>query len=114
MVRAEEDRINKPFRPVPMGLITEHGAVVRSRVWSAVLVVAGLALNLPLTPCCGSHPSTGTTLEVAPSTGLLRTRFFSCSPALPGLLQSGLLHKTCGLKLLSRGLLRSVCTRLWR
>ena len=46
MVRAEEDRINKPFRPVPMGLITEHGAVVRSRVWSAVLVVAGLALNI--------------------------------------------------------------------
>lgn len=45
-VGAEEDRINKPYRPVPMGLITEHGAVVRSRVWSAVLVVAGLALNI--------------------------------------------------------------------
>ena len=46
VLRAEQDRINKPFRPVPMGLITVQGAVVRSRVWYAVLLAVGLDLQI--------------------------------------------------------------------
>ena len=46
VLRAEEDYINKPFRPVPMGLITVHGALVRSCAWFAVLAAAGIALHV--------------------------------------------------------------------
>lgn len=46
MLCAEEDRINKPFRPVPQGLITEHGSFVRSCVWFSLLITMGVAMGV--------------------------------------------------------------------
>jgi len=44
----EVDRINKPWRPLPAGMLSSEAAVT----WSVLLVAAGVALSLALPPPC--------------------------------------------------------------
>lgn len=44
----EEDKINKPYRPLPSGLVSKRGVVIRSIVVSVAFQLIALLLNIPL------------------------------------------------------------------